>query len=96
MPTAEERKRTAALASLRADAGLAPVLPYVARWVAEGVVAVIRDGDEGGEGDIDRKSLAIYMDVIAALLDNDRLFVEPYVSSSNYPSCCFQVLTPPF
>lgn len=83
----DDRKRTAALTSLRADAGLAPVLPYLARWVAEGVVATLRrdgdgDADGEGEGDVDRKSLGVYLDVIGALLENERLLVEPYVSGS--------------
>jgi transcription initiation factor TFIID subunit 6 len=80
VPSAEERKRTAALTSLRADAGLAPVLPYVARWVAEGVVTTLRRDGDNDEVDLDRRSLAIYLDVISALLENERLLVEPYVS----------------
>lgn len=80
IPSAEERKRTAALTSLRADAGLAPVLPYIARWVAEGVVATLRRDGDGDDADLDRRSLDIYLDVINALLENERLLVEPYVS----------------
>lgn len=79
-PSSEDRKRTAALTSLRADAGLAPVLPYIARWVAEGVVSTLRRDGDGDEVDVDRKSLDIYLDVISALLENERLLVEPYVS----------------
>jgi len=86
VPSAEERKRTAALTSLRADAGLAPVLPYIARWVAEGVVTTLRRDGDNDEVDLDRRSLAIYLDVISALLENERLLVEPYVSLLFEPS----------
>jgi transcription initiation factor TFIID subunit 6 len=80
VPSVEERKKTAALTSLRADAGLAPVLPYITRWVGEGVVNTLRrEGVEGDEMDLDRRSLDIYLDVLSALLENERLFVEPYV-----------------
>ena len=85
-PSADEKKRTAALTSLRADAGLAPVLPYVARWVAEGVVTTLRRDGDNDEVDLDRRSLAIYLDVISALLENERLLVEPYVSRAPTPS----------
>lgn len=70
-------KKTAALASLRHDAGLQALLPYLVRWVGEGVVGVLKAGEQGdGEG----KVLEVLMDVIGALLDNKTLFVEPYVS----------------
>jgi len=76
----DDRKKTAALTSLRADAGLAPVLPYIARWIGEGVITSLRrDSVDGEDVDFDRKSLDIYLDAISALLENDRLFIEPYV-----------------
>ncbi|KAF8333466.1 TATA box binding protein associated factor-domain-containing protein [Cantharellus anzutake] len=79
-PSMDDRKKTAALTSLRADAGLSPVLPYIARWIGEGVVASLRrDSTDGEDVDFDRKSLDIYLDAISALLENDRLFVEPYL-----------------
>ena len=70
-------KRTAALASLRHDAGLQALLPYLVRWVAEGVVNALRTG---GQADSDGRVLEVLLDVISALLDNSTLFVEPYVS----------------
>ncbi|KAF8315128.1 TAF-domain-containing protein [Clavulina sp. PMI_390] len=79
VPAADERKRSAALTSLRADAGLAPVLPYLSRWVAEGVVAAIKRDTDNEDVDLDRRSLDIYLDVINALLENERLLVEPYL-----------------
>lgn len=73
-------KRTAALASLRHDAGLQALLPYLVRWVGEGVVSVLRT-DTMVQTENDGKTLEVYMEVIEALLENDTLFVEPYVST---------------
>lgn len=70
-------KRTAALASLRTDAGLQSLLPYLIRWVGEGVVGALREGvpDTEEHG----KVLEVLLDVIAAILENKTLFVEPYL-----------------
>lgn len=73
----EHAKRTAALASLRHDAGLQPLLPYLVRWVGEGVVSCLKDG---AQSESDGRTLEVLLDVIGALLDNHTLFVEPYVS----------------
>ena len=73
-------KRTATLASLRHDAGLQALLPYLVRWVAEGVVNTLRTGSQT---EADGRVLEVLLDVISALLDNSTLFVEPYVS---YPT----------
>lgn len=70
-------KRTAALASLRHDAGLQALLPYLVRWVGEGVVGALKGGVQSEE---EGKVLEVLLDVIGALLDNTTLFVEPYVS----------------
>ena len=70
-------KRTAALASLRHDAGLQALLPYLVRWVAEGVVNTLRTGTQT---EADGRVLEVLLDAISALLDNSTLFVEPYVS----------------
>lgn len=70
-------KRAAALSSLRVDAGLQPLLPYLVRWVAEGVVNTLRGG---GQAESDGRTLSTLLDVICAILDNPTLFVEPYVS----------------
>lgn len=72
-------KKTAALASLRHDAGLQALLPYLVRWVGEGVAGVLKTGKQD---DGDGKVLEVLMDVVSALLENKTLFVEPYVSSS--------------
>ena len=69
-------KRTAALASLRHDAGLQALLPYIVRWVVEGVVNNLR---AGSHTETDGRVLEVLLDVISALLDNSTLFVEPYV-----------------
>ncbi|KAF5319920.1 hypothetical protein D9611_011016 [Ephemerocybe angulata] len=75
-PTSDFAKRTAALASLRSDAGLQALLPYLIRWVAEGVVGALK---EGAHTDADGKVLEVLMDVVSALLENHALFVEPYL-----------------
>jgi transcription initiation factor TFIID subunit 6 len=74
----DSTKRGAALASLRSDAGLQALLPYLVRWVGEGVVAILKTEDDA-EFEANGSTLEMYMDAIAALLDNTTLFVEPYV-----------------
>jgi transcription initiation factor TFIID subunit 6 len=74
---ADQAKRTAALASLRNDAGLQALLPYLIRWVGEGVVGTLK---EGVQRDMDGRLLDVLLEVISAILDNTTLFVEPYVS----------------
>jgi transcription initiation factor TFIID subunit 6 len=74
--TADPTKRTAALASLRHDAGLQPLLPYLVRWVGEDVVGVLHNG---AQDDASGRTLEVLLDVISALLENATLFVEPYV-----------------
>lgn len=75
-PAMDFSKRTAALASLRNDAGLQALLPYLIRWVGEGVVSALK---EGAQSENDGKVLEVLLDVISAILDNNTLFVEPYV-----------------
>lgn len=74
----DHAKRAAALASLRNDAGLQALLPYLVRWVGEGVVAGLKGGVHSEN---DGRMLDVLLDTIGALLDNTTLFVEPYVSS---------------
>lgn len=81
--TADPTKRIAALASLRHDAGLQLLLPYLVRWVGEGVVGVLHDG---AQDDASGRTLEVLLDVISALLENATLFVEPYVRLA--PSKC--------
>lgn len=75
--SSEQVKRTAALASLRNDAGLQALLPYLIRWVGEGVVGALKDG---AQSENDGKMLEVLLDVISSIMDNNTLFVEPYVS----------------
>ncbi|GLB38700.1 putative transcription initiation factor tfiid complex 60 kda subunit [Lyophyllum shimeji] len=75
-PSNDFAKRTAALASLRYDAGLQALLPYLIRWVGEGVVGSLK---EGVQAESDGKILEVMLDVIGALLENNTLFVEPYL-----------------
>lgn len=89
-------KRTAALASLRADAGLQALLPYLVRWVGEGVVNALREGtDSEPEG----KTLEVLLDVVGAILENTTLFIEPYVRtlpfSAYTPSMACLLTRPP-
>lgn len=80
-PSSDMPKRTAALASLRNDAGLQALLPYLVRWVAEGVVNALK---EGSQAESEGKELEVLLDVISAILDNNTLFVEPYVSFKKF------------
>lgn len=75
-PSSDQTKRTAALASLRHDAGLSPLLPYLVHWVGEGIVNTLRSGSQT---DSDGKLLEVFLDVIGALLDNQTLGIEPFV-----------------
>lgn len=68
-----ERHRLAALASVRSDAAVAGVLAYLVRWVAESMTKCLT----GATG-----TLGCLIDVVEAILDNDVLFVEPYVSAA--------------
>ncbi|KAG8895121.1 hypothetical protein FRC01_012555, partial [Tulasnella sp. 417] len=80
-----DRKRTAALSSLRNDAGLQGILPYLVKWVGDSVVGAlaVRSSPEDDMGDmeedVDRRVLEVMLMVIHAILDNQRLFVEPYL-----------------
>lgn len=65
-----ERHRLAALASVRSDAAVAGVLAYLVRWVAESINKTLT----GATGPI-----GCLIDVVEAILDNDVLFVEPYL-----------------
>ncbi|RDB14638.1 Transcription initiation factor TFIID subunit 6 [Hypsizygus marmoreus] len=75
-PSNDFAKRTAALASLRNDAGLQALLPYLIRWVGEGVVGSLK---EGVQSESDGRILEVLLDVVSALLENNTLFVEPYL-----------------
>ncbi|EJD50470.1 TAF-domain-containing protein [Auricularia subglabra TFB-10046 SS5] len=77
LPPSDSSKRTAALASLRMDAGLQALLPYLVRWVGERVVHCLKSpgSTEADNG----RTLEVMLDVLHALLDNAALFVEPYL-----------------
>jgi len=82
LPPTDSTKRTAALASLRNDAGLQALLPYLIRWVGEGVVTALK---EGAQTEADGRSLEVLLDVVSAILENNTLFIEPYVSDNLNP-----------
>lgn len=73
---AETAKRTAALASLRADAGLQALLPYLVKWIGEGVVSALREETDAEQ---EGRTLEILLDVTSAILENSTLFIEPYL-----------------
>ncbi|KAJ7446180.1 transcription initiation factor TFIID complex 60 kDa subunit [Mycena galericulata] len=75
-PGSDLTKRDAALASLRSDAGLQALLPYLIKWVGDGVVRGLKDG---GMSETDGKVLEVLISVTGALLANTTLFVEPYL-----------------
>ncbi|KAH8109298.1 TAF-domain-containing protein [Phellopilus nigrolimitatus] len=76
LPPTDDARKTAALSSLRNDAGLQTLLPYLVKWVGDGVVNVLRDTTPTEN---DGRALEVYLEVIGALLDNNTLFVEPYL-----------------
>jgi transcription initiation factor TFIID subunit 6 len=100
-PTVQQQqqaaKRAAALASLQYDAGLQNLLPYIVRWVGQSVVTAIRNSDgvsDGSESERRQRELAIagetlevMLKVIHALIQNERLFIEPYVSRETSSKC---------
>ncbi|KAJ7783299.1 transcription initiation factor TFIID complex 60 kDa subunit [Mycena metata] len=75
-PGSDLTKRDAALASLRTDAGLQALLPYLIKWVGDGVVRGLK---EGGLSETDGKVLEVLISVTGSLLANSTLFVEPYL-----------------
>jgi transcription initiation factor TFIID subunit 6 len=82
-PGDDNPRRAAALASLQHDAGLQNLLPYLVRWVGQSVVTAIRNSDERERNkkgnQMTGETLEILLKVIHALIQNERLFVEPYV-----------------
>ncbi|KAK0243806.1 transcription initiation factor TFIID complex 60 kDa subunit [Armillaria nabsnona] len=75
-PSSDFTKRIAALASLKNDAGLQALLPYLIKWVGEGVVGALKDGSQSEQ---DGRVLEVLLDVISSLMENKTLFVEPYL-----------------
>jgi len=86
-PSSDFTKRTAALASLRNDAGLQALLPYLVRWVGEGVVGALK---EDVQAESEGKVLEVLLDVTSAIMDNNSLFVEPYVCISFHFTLLYQ------
>ncbi|KAA8913275.1 hypothetical protein FN846DRAFT_930402 [Sphaerosporella brunnea] len=70
MDEGNDTLRSAALSSLRHDPGLHQLLPYFLQFVAEKVTQGLRD----------MFVLQQMMDLTHALLENETLFVEPYVA----------------
>ncbi|KZS90399.1 TAF-domain-containing protein [Sistotremastrum niveocremeum HHB9708] len=75
-PASDNTKRTAALGSLRHDAGLQPLLPYLIRWVGEGVIGCLKNDSPS---EMEGKVLEVLMEVLGAIISNQSLFVEPHL-----------------
>ena len=67
--------RVAALASLRSDPGLHQLVPYFVQFVAEKVTHNLKN----------LFVLTQMMQLTSALLDNESLYVDPYVSTTPKP-----------
>ncbi|WFD43668.1 histone H4-like TAF Taf6, SAGA complex subunit [Malassezia psittaci] len=74
--------RDAALASLRGDAGIHQLVPYLVQWVGANVTHVLRarhtDSDTQERGDT-MHALHTMLDTLHALLVNPSIFIEPYL-----------------
>lgn len=70
-----EGLRAAALASIRHDPGLHQLLPYFVQYIREKITHDL----------LDIFTLTMMMEITGALLENENLFIEPYVSSSIVP-----------
>ena len=68
---ANDEYRLAALASLRTDPGLHQLVPYFVQFVAEKVTHAIQN----------LFVLKQMLDLTSAILDNETLFVDPYIAS---------------
>ena len=66
-----EEYRIAALASLRSDPGLHQLVPYFVQYIAEKVTHQLKD----------LFILTQMMQLTSAMLDNESLYVDPYVAS---------------
>ena len=75
-PTNEQTNPAAALSSLQYEAGLQSLLPYLVRWVGERVITAIRNSNTDADCGTNSE---ILLRVIHALIQNERLFMEPYV-----------------
>jgi len=80
-----DNMRSAALSSLRQDQGLSGLIPYLIQWSAEKVSTYVTLSTTDTE---EEKILVCEtaLGVLEAMLMNNTLFIEPYVS---FFSCCF-------
>lgn len=72
----DQPRRMAALSSLASDAGLQTLLPYLVKWIGDGVVSTLQ---EHAQNEQESRNLDVYLEVVRAILDNKTLLVEPYV-----------------
>ncbi|GAA97952.1 uncharacterized protein L969DRAFT_106010 [Mixia osmundae IAM 14324] len=78
----DETMREAALASLRGDTGIGPLVPYLVQWSVEKIAHNLRD----------LVLLDQTLSVIHALIDNPNLFIEPYLHQI-FPAVLTPLLT---
>lgn len=74
--------RDAALASLRGDAGIHQLVPYLIQWVGANVTHVLRS--RPAEADAQERERTVHvlhtmLDTLHALLINPSIFIEPYL-----------------
>lgn len=82
--------RDAALASLRGDAGIHQLVPYLIQWVCANITRVLRnDGEEEPESIGQARVVELLhtmLSTLHALLVNPSIFIEPYVSITTNPA----------
>ena len=75
--------RDAALASLRGDAGIHQLVPYLIQWVGSNVIHALRADKEDAKTAEAQQSmlelLSTMLSTLHALLINPSIFIEPYV-----------------
>ncbi|KAL4401784.1 histone H4-like TAF Taf6, SAGA complex subunit [Malassezia pachydermatis] len=75
--------RDAALASLRGDAGIHQLVPYLIQWVGSNVTHALRASSQAGGADTDATQtiqlLHTMLSTLHALLINPSIFIEPYL-----------------
>ena len=67
-----ERHRVAALASLSSDAAVGGILVYMIKWLVESINKCLLSHT---------MILSALLDAVLAILDNEAIFLEPYVST---------------
>lgn len=90
--SSSETARQGALATLSNDPSLAELLPYLIRWLTNNVSNALTPRSEKGK-EVSRTTTEVsyLLDGINALLTNEHLFIEPYVSLLSFPCLCLSL-----